>query len=148
MPSPEERQRQRQEQERKVQEQRFQHKFRPWKVQAQTSVAEVRIFAGKPEKVQMKERKPADLTAVEVSTVSGQELVVPPAPIDPMTPPIVETPAEIPSASEPLAEMSAAASTISGVHEGGEVPVKTTHERCGPFSLCRLEPNVSHKVCS
>ena len=26
--------------------------------------------------------------------------------------------------------------------------VKTTHERCGPFSLCRLEPNVSHKVCS
>ena len=28
------------------------------------------------------------------------------------------------------------------------VCVKTTHERCGPFSLCRLEPNVSHKVCS
>ena len=26
--------------------------------------------------------------------------------------------------------------------------VKTTHERCGPFSLCRLEPNVSHNVCS
>ena len=35
---------------------------------------------------------------------------------------------------------------------GGSVPrlvfVKTTHERCGPFSLCRLEPNVSHNVCS
>ena len=30
----------------------------------------------------------------------------------------------------------------------GLIAVKTTHERCGPFSLCRLEPNVSHKVCS
>ena len=73
--------------------------------------------------------KPADLTAVEVSTASGQEpgitvtpteVPVPPAPLDPI--PVVEISAENPSASEPPAEVSAAASTISGVHEGGEVP--------------------------
>ena len=37
--------------------------------------------------------------------------------------------------------------TDSGLVRAANV-VKTTHERCGPFSLCRLEPNVSHNVCS
>ena len=76
--------------------------------------------------------KPTESKPVEVSTdpsvkesgatVTPTEVPVPPAPIDPMPPPAVETPAETPSASEPPAEVSAVASTISGVHEGGEVP--------------------------
>ena len=53
-------------------------------------------------------------------TVTPTEVPVPPAPLDPI--PVVEISAENPSASEPPAEVSAAASTISGVHEGGEVP--------------------------
>ena len=76
--------------------------------------------------------KPTESKPVEVSTepsvkesgatVTPTEVPVPPAPIDPMPPPAVETPAEIPSASEPPAEVSAVVPTISGVHEGGEVP--------------------------
>ena len=76
--------------------------------------------------------KPTESKPVEVSTepsvkesgatVTPTEVPVPRAPIDPMPPPAVETPAETPSASETPAEVSAGASTISGVHEGGEVP--------------------------
>ena len=74
--------------------------------------------------------KPAESKPVEVSTepsvkesgvaVAPTEVPVPPAPIDSM-PSVVETPAEAPSASVPPAEVSAAASTISGVHEGGDI---------------------------